>query len=201
MRIRTARRVAAVLAAGFAGGIAACGDSTAPAVPVSNDPTYSISVSGDVHASVAGIPTALRLENAYKEFDQSGQAQSTAVVLVQLTPADTSQPRLSIGLMGPIQPGTFTVRVFGASPPGSRPELYASLMQKRSDGSRDYSASTGTVTLTSAGSTLHGRFQLHFGSVVIMPPGVTDGGPYPATPANLDATGTFIVPAPTAAHP
>jgi len=43
--------------------------------------------------------------------------------------------------------------------------------------------------------------KLHFGTVVVTPPGVADGARYPANPANLDVTGTFVVLAPTAAHP
>lgn len=76
------------------------------------------------------------------------------------------------------------------------PELYASLMQKRSDGTRDYSASTGTVKLTS----VNGAFKLHFGSVLLTPPGVADGA-LSREPGEPDVTGTFVVLAPSAAHP
>ena len=192
----SARRFAVVLAAS----IAACGEPTAPAVPVSNEPAYSMSLSGDVRASVDGIPTALRVADGYKEFDPTGQMQSTAVVFVQLAPLDASKPRLSIGLMGAIQPGTYTVRNLGTLAPGARPEFYAAVLQPGSDGTRDYSATAGTVTLTAVGATLHGKFTFHANNVVLMPPN-DSGQSHPANPANLDATGTFVVPAPVGTLP
>jgi hypothetical protein len=79
------RRWAGVLAAAFT---AACSESTAPGVPVSNDPGYAMSLTGDVKTTVQGVPTALRVANGYRETDQSGaESPWTPVVLIQRSAA------------------------------------------------------------------------------------------------------------------
>jgi hypothetical protein len=55
--------------------------------------------------------------------------------------------------------------------------------------------------LTSADAILRGTFSLHYGQVTLFPPNPTPGTSYPATPANVDATGAFVVAAPTTTLP
>ena len=178
---------------------AACGSSsepTAPDLPLSG-PSFSLSITGDVRTSVRGVPTALRMASGYREYNQSGQGETTAVVLVQLAPADASQPTLILGLMGPIQPGTYALHTVGSAVPGSKPEYYGLIVQRGSDGTRNYNATSGTVTLSAVGDTLRGTVTLHYGNIVFVPSNSPPGATYKATGASVDATGTFVVPAPT----
>jgi hypothetical protein len=152
-------------------------------------------MAGDVRASLQGTPLALKSLSGYKEADATGQLQSTGVVLIQLTPADATQPRLVIGLLGPIQPGTYTVRAIArAEGLGTRPELYGLIVQPGSDGLNTFSATSGTVTLTAAGDMLRGTVSLHYGTVAHTPAGASMS--VPITGANVDATGSFAVAAP-----
>lgn len=179
----------------------ACGSSSEPTAPLSNDPSFSAAVKGDVSASLQGFPLSIRLPTGYSESTSGGPIQSTPVVMISFGARDAGRTSVSIGLMGPIQPGTYVVRTTGSSPLGSRPELYGSILQTDFDGTHNYSATSGTVTLTSAGTTLRGTFSLHYGRVVLFPTTPAPGTSYPSTPASVDATGSFAVAAPTQTIP
>lgn len=199
MRIAAPRRFLALVAVAV---VAACGsssESTAPP-PVPTGSSYVVSMSGDVRASLEGVPTALKSSSGYSEIDASGQLQSTPVVLIQFTAADPTQPRLAVGLLGPIQPGTYTVRTPAlAVGLGSRSEAYGVITQAGSDGTRSFNATSGTVTLAAVGDTLRGTLMLHYGTVAFFPPNSSKSAPI--TGASVDATATFVVAAPKATVP
>jgi hypothetical protein len=179
----------------------ACGSSSEPTAPESSAPSFSAAIKGDISAALQGIPLSLRMATGYAESLNGAPLQSTSVVAVNFTPPDASNITISIGLMGPIQPGTYIVRVVGSSPLGSRQELYSSVSRTDADGKHSYAATSGTVTLTSAGNVLRGTFALHYGRVTVFPLTPTPGTSYPGMPANADATGSFVVGAPTQTIP
>jgi hypothetical protein len=198
MRIGTPRPLVVTVVVALA---AACGSSSEPTAPQSTAPSFSVAITGDVSAAVQGIPLSLRLSTGYAESLDGAPLQSTPVVAVNFTASDASQTAISIGLIGPIQPGTYIVRVVGSSPLGSRQELYSSVSQIDANGKHSYVATSGTVTLTSAGSTMRGTFALHYGRVTLFPLTPTPGTSYPGLPASADATGSFVVAAPTQTIP
>jgi hypothetical protein len=158
-------------------------------------------MTGDLRASQRGVPTSARAATGYREVNASGVAETTAVVLLAFRPSDGSQPTLTVGLMGPIQTGTYTLRSVGSIIPGSKPEFYGLLIQSGSDGMRNFTATSGTVTLTAVGDTLRGSLALHYGSVVLVPPNSPAGTKFQPAGASVDATGAFVVPAPTFSIP
>jgi hypothetical protein len=192
------RSLVAMLAALLTG---ACASSSEPTAPVSNAPSFSVAIKGDVSSSLTGLPLSLKDPTGYAESANGAPLQSTSVVIVSFTASDAGKTSVTIGLMGPIQAATYNIRVIGSSPLGSKPELYGSISQTDFDGRHNFTATSGTVTLTSVGTTLHGTFALHYGRVTLFPVTPTPGTSYPATPANVDATGSFVVAAPTLTIP
>jgi hypothetical protein len=181
---------------------AACGSSTEPTAPVSNDPAFTVSARGDVSTSLAGIPFSLIATNGYSESVNGGASQATSVVMITFGGSTLGPVSFNVGLMGPLSTGVYNVRVIGSSALGSKQELYGSITVNGADGSRtSYSATSGTVTLTSVGTTLRGTFSLHYGRVVVFPANPTQGTSYPSTPASVDATGSFVVLTPTLVIP
>jgi hypothetical protein len=111
---------------------------------------------------------------------------------------DVTQPTLLIGLMGPIQVGTYTVRASQlAAGLGTRPELYAQIAQPGGDGRRAFAATSGTVTVTAVGETLRGTFALHFGTVAFFPGNPPSSMSTAIAGANADASGSFVAGPPT----
>jgi hypothetical protein len=197
MIAEVARRSIAFAAVVLASACGSSSEPTAPTPPASNEPSFSASIRGDVSTTVQGVPLSALAPTGYSESTNGGPSQSTPVVLLSFGSFFVGPPTLTIGLMGPIQTGTYVVRVVGSSPLGSRQELYGSISQPGAEGTRSsYSATSGTVTLTSVGTTMRGTFTLHYGRVVVFPANPTPGTSFPSSPASVDATGSFVVGAP-----
>ena len=196
----TVKRLAAVLAATALS--AACSSSTEPLLPaIPTTPGYSVSVSGDLRASVQGTPRSLINTRGYSETDAAGATRSTSVVLVSFVTSDPSQPSLTVGLMGPLAPGTYNLRSFGTSAPGSLPEFYASVSQSETDGLHNFDATSGTITIVEAGQSIRGRLSIHSARVIVVPPNTPDGTSFTSKPASVDIVGVFDVTAPTTTIP
>ena len=177
--------------------LAACSSSepTAPSIK-GNTPAYTFSITGEQKLSGSGISLTFTDPKGYGEADPSGQLQWTPVVLITLASTDVTKPQVNLGLIGPIEPGTYTLRVFGA-PLGTKREFYGNFMVPEVQGARrNYVATTGTVTITSVSPVIHGSFKFHSSSVLEIPANTAPGTQLTPSVASLDASGTFVSRAP-----
>ena len=173
--------------------LSAC-SSTEPTAPsiVDDTPAYTFSITGDERLSGNGITLTYTNPKGYGEVDPSGQLQWTPVVLITLASIDVTRPQVNVGLIGPIKPGTYTLRIFGA-PLGTKQEFYGSFMVPEIEGAqRNYVATTGTVTVTSVSPVIRGSFKFHSSSVLHIPANPDPGPALTPSAASLDASGTFV---------
>jgi hypothetical protein len=176
---------------------AAC-SSNEPTDPFTTrtDPAFTFATSGETKLDATGISFTQTLADGYSETDQTGRKQSASVVLISLASLDLLKPQISLGLMGPLQPGTYAIRVFGG-PLGTKQEFYASLIAPQTDGSRkEFPAASGTITITAVSPVIRGRFNFHASRMLFVPPNVQPGTQLTPTAASLDASGEFVARAP-----
>lgn len=177
--------------------LAACSSSEPTAPPIADDsPAYTFSITGDEKVNGGGISLTSSNPKGYGEVDSSGQLQWTPVVLITLASRDVTKPQVNLGLLGPVKPGTYTLRIFGA-PVGTKQEFYGSFMVPESEGAqRNYIATSGTVTITSVSPVIRGSFKFHSSSVLQIPANPSPGMQLTPSTASLDASGTFVSRAP-----
>jgi len=177
--------------------LAACSSNESTAPSIENDtPAYTFSITGEQKLNGSGISLTRTNAKGYGEVDPSGQLQWTPVVLITLASTDVTKPQVNLGLIGPIKPGTYALRVFG-SPLGTKQEFYGSFMVPEIEGAQlNYTPTTGTVTITSVSPVIRGSFKFHSSSVVEIPAKPAPGTQLTASAASLDASGTFVSRAP-----
>src|SRR5687768_4897080 len=155
-------RVAAVLATSL---VTACSGADKASAAPETEPSFTLSASGDVTRTATGFTLTAYLRDGFTEITGAPggerQRQSSDVTLIALALDGPAGPQVSIGLLGRAAVGTYRVRA-GGTPIGERPEFYADYAVPNADGTRrSYSASTGTVTITSTSPTIRGTFEFH----------------------------------------
>lgn len=176
--------------------VAACGSSSASTEPTAS-PSYSVSIRGDQQSSLKGISLTQVIPDGYGESIDGGSTSTIPVVLLSFADLDLTKPQVNLGLLGALTTGTYRVRAVGSSPLGSKPEFYGSYALANPDGSRrDYTATDGTVTITSVSPVIRGSFSFHSARSSLWPAGLATGTRVNSEPASLDASGTFVARAP-----
>ena len=167
----------------------ACDSSTEP--PVGDEPAFSIHVSGNITQDLRGSTIISTIPDGYAEVDpRTGARNSSVVQLISMIPA-LGGPHVTIGLLGSLQLGTYRVHSAGT---GIQPlQFYGEYSVPSSDGGRQsYSATTGTVTITSL-APIRGTFSFHSSQFVVWPPNPPIGTSVRSQPTSVDFNGSFTV--------
>jgi hypothetical protein len=183
--------------------LGACSGGDAPVDPGPDDsgsppaPAYTLTAVGDVTRSATGLAFSFYQRNGFTETTTSNgvsQRDSSDVTLVMLSPDGAGGLRVYLGLIGQPAVGTYRVRAVG-NRLGTRPEFYGGYVALDADSSfQDYSAATGTVTVTAVLPALRGTFAFHSASVVRWPANAAPGTSVRSTPASADFSGSFVAP-------
>ena len=169
--------------------LSACDSSTEP--PAGDPPSFAVQVSGNITQQLRGITFISTIRDGFAEVDsRTGTRTSSDVHLITMVP-EFGGPLVTLGLLGPLQLGTYRVHAAGT---GIQPlQFYGEYSVPSSDGGRQsYSATTGTVTITSL-APIRGTFAFHSGHFVTWPPNPPIGTSVRSQPTSVDFNGSFTV--------
>jgi hypothetical protein len=145
------RRLVALFAAALTA--SACEDALEPEVPTPRAYSYEVTVAGDLAESFSGATEVITIRNGMAEPwpPPSGELFATDRTWFALVPVWKSQG-LSFSLHGPIEPGVYTLRVFGERIDPAAKTFEAGYSVQTGPGVfRHYKISEGTVTISIEG--------------------------------------------------